>query len=569
MLHLQTDVLGVLPFVAQQISGTMDMCTCLQVCKPWNKCLSGCPPSVSVCVLVGTSTHTLREAAAVALWLQQYGNLVQYLEVRNNDEEEGDLSDTAAVAESLVAQGLQLAAAKLRPLQLMRVYKEGLYTSAFLSGLAAANVTDLQLINLSPDADCKQALACGLGRLLSVRELSLRGAWQGMENSGVFPAACLSELKQLGNLTRLTLTGSFHRWESGVEELLPVQLKSFSIGSVEAVTGDYQHLSSLSALTLSGDEVSLSQLPAQLQQLSVRTSGSCLLSLSSVTGLSSLSASASNGLASGCSFPPSLTRLTFRSTPLPADLSVLGRVVSLTMECIPAQSAALWQQLGRLSSLQKLSLLYRSLDSAAATAAAWGNLPCLQSLSVGNGYGRGSEAQLGEEDREFLTTIVSSIGSARSVQALYVNLCDSDVPCGLHISKLSRLQSLNLSCSATEKGDLLQLTKLSQLTELEQVGVTHADDAVCASLACALTRLVKLEFWDSSLGDVCLVIIAHQLKQLQSLKLGLGKAVTDTSLPCLLQMTQLSSLRLSPTAFSEAGRSQLRGALPSCCLFLR
>ena len=565
---MQADVLGVLPFVAQQISGTMDMCNCLQVCKPWNECLSECPPSISV-TIIGTK-HTQRKTAAVASWLQQYGNLVQYLEIVHIGEDDEDLIDAAAVAESLIAQGLQLAAAKLRALQLIKVYKEGLYTSAFLSGLAAAKLAILRLVHLRADADCKQALACGLGRLRSVRELALECAGGDMDEGTVFPASCLSGLKQLSNLTSLSLAGNTYQWQSGLEEHLPVNLKIISMHSLEAITGDLRRLSSLSSLVVHCDRASLSQLPPQLQQLGVYTSRECLLSLSSVTGLSSLTASAPRGLPSGCSFPPNLTALTLVETPLPAGVSVLlSQVVSLTMTAIPAQPAAPWKQLGALSSLQKLSLSYNSLVSAAATAAAWGNLRSLQSLQVDDIYLGGFDLPLDEEAREFLATIVSSIGSARSLQRLCVDLCGTDIACGVHISNLSRLQSLDLSSSITGKLDLLQLTKVSQLTELVMADVTHLDDAVCASLACALTLLVRLQLGGPSLGDVCLVIIGHQLKRLQSLKLGLGKPVTDTSLPCLLQMTQLSWLQLSPAALSEAARSRLRVALPSCSLRLQ
>ena len=561
---MQPDVLRVLPFVIQCLVSPADFCRSLQTCKSWNDCLAECPP----CLSVGFSldeVHDLRTIAIFADWLQRYGNLVEALDISWCEDCDSDtIEDVMAVAEKLIADGLQLAAAKLRPLQLTCVQKERLDTLTFLPSLPAASLTSLVLSQLPADKLCTRALAGGLGRLSNLRKLTIKGGgWE--EEANVFPASCLSGLRQLSALTYLELVGYLRPWGPGLEEHLPAKLQIFHALSIQALTGDLRHLTSLSSLNVSADQLSLTQLPPQLQQLSVSTSGECLLCLSNVAGLSSLSVHAPRGLASGSCLPLKLPALALEHTPLPVSW-LFGGVVTVSVASIPAQPSALWKQLGSSSCLEELSLQFDSLGSAAASAPAWGDLPSLKVLRI-QSHSWGAHEQLGEEDAGYLATIVSKLSCAQSLRCLSLTMYNSDMPCSLQVSKLTGLQSLNLSHSRAGMEDLLQLANLSQLTELVLSRV-NADDAVCAFLACSLTQLRCLIIAGSPLSVVSLVIISNQLRNLRFLRLDLAAPITDASLPYMVQLTHLTTLMLTPCSLSSDGLSRLRRGLMGCQLFL-
>jgi hypothetical protein len=494
-------------------------------------------------VLIVGATQSLRKLAEMANWLQRYEKLVQHLEVKfaENKDPEG-LCDAMAVAESLIAQGCQLAAGQLRPLQTTRVCKEGLHTSGFLSSLPAYSLTKLTLRYLRPSEDTFCALSRGLGHLIGLRDISLCSAWSFQMAASVFPAACLSGLKQLSNLRCVDLRGTRHQWGSGLEQYLPLQLGSITASSVQAVSGDLRHLTGLTYLELEAGKLSLMQLPIQLQELSVTTEGECTVSLSKLTALASVAINAPQGLMVGSSLPDILPVLGLNYTPLPPTV---------------------WDQLRRFTSLQRLTMCYDTLDSAAAAAPVWGDLPSLQTLSLEPDL----DEHLSNEDRESLANIVGKLPSAPSLQKLHIDMCGSDLPCGFLVANLSKLQSLYLVGSRAGTEDLLQLTKLSQLTELALESVAHMNDALCASLVCNLTQLQSFQCVDGSLGIVSFVVIAHQLKSLCYLKLEFIHAVTDKSLPYLLQLTQLAQLteyHYAPHALSQDVYDQLKRALPMC-----
>ena len=562
MLAVQDDVVRVLPLVVQKIDSLTTICQSLQVCKPWRSCLADCSSCVTL-VLEISDAASLQKAAQAAQWMQSHGHLLSGLSIYCDDQVEGAGQHLAAVGESLIAQSLQLAAAKLNPLHLTHVTKSGLYSSAFLNSLPAANLMLLCFQDLYPSEICTRALTQSLGDFCNVREVFFAGVWEG--EKGVFPASCFTGLRQLTNLISLHFDGEGHQWGVGIEQHLPVQLRSIDASDMEGPFGDMRHLTGLTSMTVKGRQLSLTQPPSQLQELAVTTKGRCLLDLSALTGLSCLTICASEGLAPGSSLPDMLPALNLESTPLPPGIqTMLGSVRVMTIEDAPAQPASLWKQLGSLSALQQLSLVYYSLHSAAAAAAAWGLLPSLQMLQVYCHSSEGEEHEPEvevEERQEGLRAVIDGLASARSLEKLQLSVVGSDLPCGMQIANLTRLKSLKLSGSTAGKQDLLQLTKLCQLTELKLFHVSLEDD-VCASLAYGLPQLERLIIDGCPLGDVVILVIARQLKSLRCLCLELRGSVTDASVPYLLQLTQLSSLVLRDTRLSEDGWAQLKAGLP-------
>ena len=157
-------------------------------------------------VLVISNTASLQEAAQAAHWIQSHGHLLHGLSIYYDDEGDGAGEQLSAVAESLIAQSLQLAAAKLKPQQLTEVTKSGLYNSGFLKVLPAANLTSLVFQDLSPTELSTLALTQSLGDSLNLWEIAFGGAWG--DRRGIFPGSCFTGLKQLTKLTSLHFDGA-------------------------------------------------------------------------------------------------------------------------------------------------------------------------------------------------------------------------------------------------------------------------------------------------------------------------------------------------------------------------
>jgi Leucine-rich repeat (LRR) protein len=292
-----------------------------------------------------------------------------------------------------------------------------------------------------------------------------------------------------------------------------------------------------------------------------------------MTSLASIIIDACKGFMAGSSLPENLPALELRKTPLPpGTANLLKGLEALTMLDIPTQPPAVWGQLRALTNLQDLYLSYNSLESAAAAAPVWGDLPSLQTLEVRPASARVVNGHMEVEDLGCLPSIVSKLASATSLQRLTLDMGNSSLPCGIHLANLTGLQTLHIHMSKAGKEDLLQLTKLSQLTHLSLLSV-EIDDALFACLVGNLTKLQSLVILRTSLSIVALVIIAYQLKSLQSLQLGFTDAVTDESLPYLLQLTklaQLTSLHFAPKLhLSQVAFHQFSRALPKCSITQR
>ena len=216
----QVDVLPVLSFVAQHLMAPRDICNSLQVCKSWKGRLAKSHSSLVV-YLTPSSSDDMAQLAVFTSWMQQYGSLVQKLFLEHEED-----AAQVVVAETLLIQALQLAAAKGVTLQIQEVHKSGLYCSSFLSSLPVAPLTSLNLNHISSSkAATIRALASGLGCLTGLRSLSLSGVLPEGEVLPAFPASSLSGLQQLTNLRKLTLSGLAFKWEVGTEQHFPQQLQ--------------------------------------------------------------------------------------------------------------------------------------------------------------------------------------------------------------------------------------------------------------------------------------------------------------------------------------------------------
>ena len=492
------------------------------------------------------SDEDLAQLAAFTSWLKEYGSLLHSLTVGLRMAAS---PAQVAVAENLIIQALELAAAKGRPLLLQKLWKSFLLNSSCLPSLPAASLTSLSLHGLSPSPKTTRALATGLGCLTGLCTLDMIGIFVP-SNPETFPASCLSGLQQLTSLTQLTVHGLACVWEAGIEQHFPGQLKSLMFRGYDADSLDIRHLTCLQKLDFSSRKaLTLQHLPQQLSNIDLHTHAECELRLSHVTGLRSLSLEAMGGIVGTSSLPSSLTSLSLADTPLPsfgvADL--LANVLELKYSTGKPVPSAVFEDLGRARALKNLSLSYTTVAAAAAVAAQWKQLPQLRSLFLRRMDPEDlDEGEQGEEEMDVLEAmplIVQEAGLARSLTRLELNMHDWDFACGEHLAHLSNLQVLELASLSTSREDLLQLKALTQLTDLSLCHV-DVDDATLVRLLYSFTQLRKLRLEECEhLSDALVPVIAHQLKGLRELTLSL-ESLNDESIPLLVELTQLSTLNV-------------------------
>ena len=548
----QANVFQVLSFIVQQLNHSRDICNSLQVCKSWKACLAESTSSLDV-YIGAASIEGLGKLAALTSWLQQYGSLLHSLHIGV-----GQAASPAgvAVAESLVIQALQLAAAKGKPLLLQQLGTSALQSQSFLPSLPAATLTSLALYDMSPSPATTRALASGLGCLTNLRSLKLTGPLWGEPSLETLPAYCVSGLQQLTSLTQVEV---YHMaggrpmenlWEAGTEQHFPGQLKSLVFRGCDAGSLDIRHLTCLQSLDFhSAKALMLQQLPSQLSSIALFTPADCQLRLSHVTFLRSLSLEARGGMDGSSSLPRSLTSLSLTNTPLsPFGLpELLAHVVQLEYSTDKPVPSGAFEDLRKAQALKDLSLSYSTVAAAVAVAGQWKQLLQLRSLVLTRkDPDEMEEGEEGEEEEgvlEAMPLIIQEAGLARSLTRLELNMHDGDYACGEHWAHLSNLQVLRLMCLSTSRGDLLQLKALTQLTELTFCSI-DVDDASLVRLLYSFTQLRELHLKEcEELSDVVVPVIAHQLKGLRSLTLGL-ESVNDESIPLLLELTQLSMLNV-------------------------
>uniref|UniRef100_A0A383W7L2 RNI-like protein n=1 Tax=Tetradesmus obliquus TaxID=3088 RepID=A0A383W7L2_TETOB len=215
-------------------------------------------------------------------------------------------------------------------------------------------------------------------------------------------------------------------------------------------------------------------------------------------------------------------------------------------------------RLAQLPAVQHLALEYGAPHAAAATAAAWPQLPQ-----------RGLTLRIRDSSVTWLEIEAMLVGIAGSSGLTQLHL---QVPEPSHddeedddgaavvvlpmtvcarLTGLSGLKDLAIKCNIVERewlvaGDVLALTALTGLTRLALSGLEFAlGDLEATALACSLTQLRSLNLSDNQLGDmVCLAAIAR-LTQLTRLVLWDNiecNRITQRGLMMLTTLTRLQKL---------------------------
>jgi Leucine-rich repeat (LRR) protein len=205
--------------------------------------------------------------------------------------------------------------------------------------------------------------------------------------------------------------------------------------------------------------------------------------------------------------------------------------------------------IAQLPGLTHLGLHYPMFKDAAATAAAWPQLPQLRELVLENEDG-GTPAQLAD--------MLANLPTCSSLTKLSIDIEvyadeseDSDdwlepderfnIAACASLGTLTGLRELSIHAEGElAPGDVLALSTLTGLSRLVLYNVrSAANDAAATALACCLTHLRHLDLTFNNLGSMtCLVAIA-QLTQLTELSLK-GNQMTKSG---LMQLTALSRLQ--------------------------
>lgn len=196
-------------------------------------------------------------------------------------------------------------------------------------------------------------------------------------------------------------------------------------------------------------------------------------------------------------------------------------------------------RLGKLPSLQHLSLEYCEVEHAAGTAAAWPLLPQLQALDV---WWDDGDADLPDDMAVIWAGALACTGLTRLCLGAQNREYDSDsVAVCVGLARLTRLKELTLhSCTSLVPGDAQALTALTALTRLALNGVEGVEEADIAALARSMPQLQHLELGGLDLSSVAFMAAVGTLTQLTELFLE-NSDMTEQS---LLQLTGLVHLQV-------------------------
>ena len=375
------------------------------------------------------------------------------------------------------------------------------------------------------------------------------------------PLTSLKVCNPLGSEIKLLLSAL--QPFSCLRELDLLDINSKSSASLSSLTC-FKGLSSLTRLTLDtcvrllGGWWESQIFPAQLKHLKITASDKpCLLNISHLTCLTSLTLDSDGGIKQGSRLPAELPELVLANTPLPADLHSMFRgVQTLAMTPHEEQDSRLLAQLAGLPDLQQLSLSYYHMDHAAKHAHVWKLLSQLRKLSIDL-----QDPSADVPERDDLKIVLLGLGEAASLTSLQL-LWDSEEPvlaCFVSLVGLTNLQSLEVSEAHTDRRDLLHLERLSQLTELK-LKFCDLDDGTAAAALGSLKQLHTLQLCEcDGLTDAVVPLVAQQLSSLRDLGLELSSAVTEDSVPLLSRLTQLT--RLSIPRLEDSSMRHLRRVL--------
>ena len=494
----------------------------MQVCKALQAALKACQPCLTVAVTVNSGKLSM--IRDFAYWLRKNAHLVEYLSIQPSA---GSDEGACAAAECMVSQAFALAAADGVALGLQKLAASGPVCSPnVLASLSASTITSLSL-----DMSVSQSAASTL------------------------PAS----IQQLSNLQQLTLEVKKDSpgGQEDEDEVGQPEVQLISPALLAALRG-LTNLRSLELRPMNCTWSSLCDLPCSIQRLTILAVGSkSLLDISHMTNLSRLVCICLDGLVEGSRLPPRLPVAVFGSTPLPADAPcLLAGVQQLRLTNVDS-NADLLVQLSGLRDLQILELIYCSVESAAASAAAWGNLRQLRELVISE------DSSVVGEYRNDCQAVLEGIATAKHVTKLSLTLPGNwDLPCVQYISHLANLQDLSFEQAKSSRQDMLHLRKLTQLTALA-LTVSSLDDATAAEVLGTLVGLKSLRLeqaqaaQERQLTDAIIPLMKYQLKGLRKLTLCLP-GVSDDSVGLLEGLTQLTELRMT---LKKESRQHLRRVL--------
>jgi hypothetical protein len=218
-------------------------------------------------------------------------------------------------------------------------------------------------------------------------------------------------------------------------------------------------------------------------------------------------------------------------------------------------------RLAQLPALQHLMLDYGDEDCAAATAAAWPQLPQLRELDVGDDNFCPSKVQMeailaGIVPCSGLTRLQLGVHEVTREDGLAVAACS-------RLTGLSRLKDLALTCEYgygpwLAAGDALALTALTGLTSL--IMTSHGSalgNLEANALACNLQQLCHLDLSNNELGSmVCLAAVAR-LTQLTELVLYDGDGLNELTQRGVMMLTGLSRLQKLGVGISDKVTAQV------------
>ena len=343
-----------------------------------------------------------------------------------------------------------------------------------------------------------------------------------------------SSLQQLTGLQKLALT-ALEESDDGEEEGEGRAIEQLPMGLLSSL----QALTRLTRVELAASGPctwqTLQYLPKSVQQLKVGVeSGGCMLDIPQLTSLQELEVT---GFAEGSALPPSVPVVRISDPLLPEDpCRLLAGVQQLEIQGFNGPADTLIK-LSALQSLTSISILCRTLRSAAAAAPAWHGLHQLRSLTVHCYSG---------VSRQRAAAVLEAIATAKGLTSLELDLSRGcTLPCAVHIAQLPNLLDLTLVHGGSSRQDMLQLRKLTQLTALE-LRWCSIDDGTAAAVLARLTNLRTLRLRQLQcphgqvMSDAVLPVI-EQLKSLRSLSLALP-GVTQDSLELIEGLTQLTRL---------------------------
>jgi hypothetical protein len=412
-------------------------------------------------------------------------------------------------------------------LRLASFSSDWLFQPPFLAALPAASLTalDLDLGCSSPQLNVPKWIAA-LTSLSNLQKLRLSSSHPTKTGYRI-PARCLLALPQLSRLTVLTLGGQY--WSlKGLPEALqqlltqppPLLQQLHLTWLVKPRSLDMRHLTKLTELTLEMGLPDKAVLPAQLQRLTMQ-----IYKPPGPPGRHGEPVYASNV----------------------AAVMPLKQLRELILT-VNIQEPEVLLPLAVLPVLQRLCLVYNGAKDAAATAAAWLQLPQLRELLL-EFFGSPTEQDM----VEMLAVITESTGVTKLRMPVTIRMPVPDRDSGeeVHGDRQPAFEWVGYPiCSS-----LASMTHFKNL-RIDDAALLVPGDAPALSALTALTRLVLREssFRNEThvLREAEAAAYAQGLWQLRHLDLGWCEIESVKCLAAIGSLRQLTELRLMSCSLGAA-----------------